>query len=190
MSSSFKQRIVFGLLVLCVFYFFPTEARFNLFPKKSISNTFHQQQQQQQMSFRLSSETLNLRRNQPLHALQSTSMETVNLRAPSSLLSSSSSSSNIHRSASSPTINNANSPALMQESSSLHRQAAISLNLGGAANIHRENTIIQRLRPRLESMNAVAKYVKNGAIGVAGAGGIASLVRSFSNGNSERASNV
>lgn len=175
----FEPRIVFGLLVLGAFYSFPTEARFNIFSKKSSLNNLHQQQQQQQLAIR---QTMNLRRQQPLHALQSSSMESVNLKSHSSSLSSSS--SNIYRSASSQTLNNANSPALMRETSSLHRQAALSLNMG-RANVQRGNSMLQRLKPNPASLNIMAKYAKNSAIAVAGAGGIASIVNALSN-NIER----
>lgn len=178
MSLLFEPRIVFGLLVLGAFYSFPTEARFNIFSKKSSLNNF-QQQQHQQLAIR---QTLNLHRQQPLHVLQSSSMESVNLKSHSSALSSSS--SNIYRSASSPTLNNANSPALMQETSSLHRQAALSLNMR-RANVQRGNSMLQRLKPNPARLNSMARYAKNSAIGVAGAGGIASIVNALSN-NIER----
>lgn len=45
--------------------------------------------------------------------------------------------------------------------------------------------MLQRLKPNPASLNIMAKYAKNSAIAVAGAGGIASIVNALSN-NIER----
>lgn len=171
MSSSFNRRIVFGLFVLCVLHSFPTEAHFKLFSKQSTSNTLRRSH----LTSPSTSQALESHRQRPLHS--------------SSSSSSAASTSDVYRSASSPTLNTANSPSLMQEIS-LHREAASTLNLG-RVNIVRQNqqrTLLQRLKPNLERINSIGKYIKNGAIAAAGTGGIISIANAFSN-NSEKKEN-
>lgn len=179
MTSSFAQRFVFGLLVLCVFQ--STEAHFKVLPKQSSPATLRQRQS----LLPSTSRTLDLHRQPPSHAQRSStnSMSTVNLH------SSDSSASDIYRSASSPTLNKPNSPVIMQDVDSLHRHAASSLNMR-TLNIHRENTLLQRLRPSPERMISIGKYIKNGAIATAGTGGVIIIANVFQSNsgdsNSER----
>lgn len=175
--SSFVHRIVFGLLVLCVFHSFLAEARFKFLPNLSSTNILRQRQS----SLPQISRAIESNRQQPLHARGSSanSMQTIHLH------SSDSSTSDIYRSASSPTLNRAHSPAIMRDVESLHRQAASSLNLR-AINAHRENTLLQRFRPSSERMSLVAKYLKNSAIAAAGTGGVLALADTFQSSRSEK----
>lgn len=66
----------------------------------------------------------------------------------------------------------------MQETSSLHRQAASALNIR-RINIQQESTLLQRLKPNPERMNLIGKYLKNGAIAAAGTGGVISIANAF-----------
>lgn len=126
--------------------------------------------QRQQSSPINLSRTLNSNRQHPFHASQSTSMESVNL--------------NSRLSSSAPSLNNANSPAIMLESFSLHRQAASLLNKQ-AINAQQKNTMLQRLKPNSDRLNSIAKFIKNSAIGAAGVGGVVSISSTLSR-NSER----
>lgn len=167
MTQSFERIFVIGLLVLCAFC--QSEAFFKAPFKQSQSSSVRQRH------LLLSAETSNLNRQRALNVPGSlaNSMTSVNLHSASS------SSSNVYRSASSPTLNTADSPALMRETSSLHRQAASTLNAGTTLNVQRQNTLLQRLRPDPERLNSIGKYLKNGAIAVGGTGGFISIVNLF-----------
>lgn len=173
MMAKFVLRFVFGLLVLCAFFNLPSDARFKLFPNRA-SYTLRQRQPPIQM--------MNMERQRPMHSSgsQTNSMESVNLRSHSS------SSADIYRTASSPTFNRAGTSALMRETSSLHREAASSLNNMRSITIQRQNTLLQRLKPDSETLNSFAKYMKNGAIAVAGTGGFISIVNSFPSKSDEK----
>lgn len=164
---SFKSQIVFGLLVQSVFHSVPTEARWKFSPHHSASNVRQRPQ-------------INLRRLDPhLSSLSaSNSMANINLNSPSS-----SSSSIFHSTAS---LDRANSQSIMRETNSLHRQAASAINSGGMLQPHQRNTLIGRLIPNPERMNAYANYLRNGAIGVAGTGGLVSIARLFGDDSNEK----
>lgn len=175
MLSSFKLRVVFGLLVLFLFQPFLSKAHFNPFKKSTVPNTLRQRPLS--LAIPSSSRTLESHRLRPLHALPSSSvdsMTTINLQ--------SSSSSNIYRSVSSPTLNKVNSPSIMRETSHLHEQAASLLNIErmNIARPPQQNTL-HRLIPNSERMKSIGKYLKNVAIAAAGTGGTVSIVNAFSN---------
>lgn len=158
MSTSVKEIILFGLLVLSVS---STEAHFKLFEKESTSNTIRLRQQASSAS------QANTHRRIPSHSTSSSS--------------SAASTSDLYRSLSSPTLNTANSPPIMQEIS-LHREAAASLNSGGI-NImqpRRSNILMQRLRPNPEQLKKIGTFMKYAAIGAAGTGGSISIYNAFS----------
>lgn len=189
MTSSFKLRFVFvfGLLVLYMFQPFSVEAqRFNLFPKRSPPNNVRQRPLPLPSSSTLQSiELQRPQRPMPSHSSalsSSNSLTTINLHSPSS----SSSVSDIYQSA--PMLNSGNSPAIMRETSTLHRQAASVLNLRGIgmARTHRENTMLQRLKPNPARLNLIGKYVKSVAIAVSGVGGVIVIANAFSNDSDEK----
>lgn len=95
---------------------------------------------------------------------------------------SSSSSSTIHRSASSPSLNTANSPSIMREIT--HTQAAAALNVIRPPVLHlRQNpSLSQRLMPNMDSIKLAAKYLREGAIAAAGTGGVVVVAEAI-NGN-------
>lgn len=163
MSTFDKQIIVFGLLVLTIS---STEAHFKPFEKPSTSTNIRLRSQASSFSRR---------------------------RIPSQMSSSSSvggSTSDIYRTASSPTLNTANSPSIMQEIS-LHREAAASLN-SGRVNIfqpRRSNNPIRRLMPNSEQLSKIGTVFKYSAIGAAGVGGSISIIKAFSKDSSQTEKN-
>lgn len=172
MSSLFQQQqIVKGLLVLCVFQIFSIEARFKNLSK---TNFFENVRLRPQPSTSIAIEP---RRRIPSHSSSTSSlnsMKTVDLKKTSH--PSSESSLDNYRSASSPALNTANSPAIMQETSlSLHRQAASTLNVASRPNRR------HRLIPNFERILSMGKYTKNVAIGAAGIGGTLLIADHFSN---------
>lgn len=152
---------MFGLFVLCVFNSFFVEAHFKMTVKSSPSTRIGPQLP----AVPSSSQTLNLHRTNPALSSQTslTSMSEVNLRSPSS------SSSNIYRSASSPSLNLGNSPSIMREMT--HVQAASVLNSAGLSQLQRSPPIMHRMIPNMDSIRSVGKYVKTGALTVAAVGG-------------------
>lgn len=186
MASSFEQRFVFGLFVLCVFNLFfvgavlrssKTRTRVSssstrqqiLSRVPQISETF----ESQRLHAAFSGHSLEAHRLHPAFSSQTSinSMTNVNLRSRSS-----SPSAAIHRTASSPSLlNTANSPSIMRETSVLHRHAASVLNP------IRSQQIIQphRMLPNFDKIKPMGKYLKNGAIVVAGTGGAITIVKSI-----------
>lgn len=179
---SFQLQIVFGLLALSVFYSFETEARFKLFPKNSSPSTVLQRP----LSMPSTSQALESHRLRPFSAASpASSIVTVDLHPPSSTLSSDS-----YRSVSLQSLNKANSPSIMRESHSLHRQAASTLNLESIKIVQPPaNKPLRRLIPNAERMNSIAKYIKNSGIGVAAAGGAVTLVDLFLSKSGEKDKN-
>lgn len=178
MSSLLKLQIVFGLLVLCIHQ----NKSIKFFSKPSRVNSLNQRQ----LSPPSTSQTMNLHQQRPLRFSESSSnsMGSINLNTPLS----SSSLSGVYRSISSPSLNVANSQAVMRETPNLHRQAASVLNSRGF-NIRppvQRNNMIHRLTPNLETLKLTAKYIKNGAIIAGGSGGIISMANLFSNNNEEK----
>lgn len=175
---SFKLQIVFGLFALCVFHSIPTEAQIKWFYfKKNVSPSISRQQP----VLPSTSQMITSYRQPPIHmAARVNSMESINLQPLSS-----SSSSNIYRSLSGSSLNHPNSPAMMREISTLHRQAATTLNseILNIVQPHSENTLMQRLMPNTERMSLISKYIKNGAIGLAAAGGFISITNTFASNN-------
>lgn len=188
MSSSFELRFVFGLFVLCVFHSFSVEAMH----KRPLSRSSSDAVRHRPLSGVLrTSQTLESHRLQPTFTAQEThrllprfpsrtslsSMSNVNLRSPSS--SSSSSSAAIHRTVSSSSLNTANSPSMMREMSTSHRQAATLLNRVSLT--HEQNpSLLQRALPNLGRISAVGKsFLKNGALIAGGAGGVLIVAKAF-----------
>lgn len=75
-------------------------------------------------------------------------------------------------SSSSSSLNTRNSPAIMLESHSLHRQAASMLNVQRLP----PRGLLQRIRPSNKRLQTAAKWAKNGAIAVGAGGGIAAIL--------------
>lgn len=160
MSQAFKQQILLGLFVLCVFYFIhPSEAQIKFFSKRT-----------------------NLRRQ---HSLPSTSRDVVlpqRTRLPERInsyennnLRTQSSTSDIYRSISSPSLNRGNSPAIMR--SNLHMQAASALNIRVAQ--QQQKTLMQRFKLNPKRITSIGNALKYGAIGAAGVGGVISISNAF-----------
>lgn len=167
MLLSYKQKIVFGLLVLCAVL--PIEARFKMFSKSEPSVP---RQLRTQPS---TSQVLQPLRQRPSsHSLESNSMVSINLKSPQSS-SSSASSKEIPRSSSIPSLNEQQSPSIL-EMSDLHMQAAQTLNIPPA---YQRNVGLGRLIPNLDRLNLIGKIMKNAAIGTAGTGGIILIANTF-----------
>lgn len=200
MSSSFQLRFVFGLLVLCVFNSYFTEAGFRSIlrrgptstssgilplPRIPITSASAVSAVSATRALNLPSSSQILHRR-PMHA-SANSMTSVGLHARSSLSSSSSSVGSIHRAASSPSLNVPDSPSIMRESIISHRQAATALNLQPAPGRIGPNSWSSRMNPfaNIDSLKlkSAGNIVKNIAIGLGGAGGALTVVKSISGGD-------
>lgn len=176
MSSSYELRIVIGLIVLCVFNSFFVEAQGrNLFKKVFKINP------SAKIPPTLSPQKFNLHVLKPDHSSQTVinSMTSVNLQSKSPIPSTS---TNLHRSASSPLLNKADSPSIIKEMSTtdLHKQAAIALNRNIRVSLPRQNnpSFLQRALPDMKKLSKIGKtYIKNGAITAAGVGGVVIVVK-------------
>lgn len=174
MLSLFELRFVFGLFVLCVFDSFFVDAQLfkNVLKTSTGSARSRVYTQRQPANLPLAPRTS--LRSRPAYSSQPslTSMSEVNLRSPSL-----SSEINIHRSVSVPSsLNVASSPSIMREIT--HSQAALALNTMGFQQIHPNpaSSSIHRLIPNLSN---IGKYLKNGAIASAGAGGAIQIVKAM-----------
>lgn len=181
MTMLFKLRFVFGLSALCWLHFIPSEAQIKLFSRKNLQVNIPRQRP----SLPSTSRVLTSNRQPPIQmTARVNSMESINLQPLSS------STSDIYRSISETSLNRPNSPAIMREISNLHRQAAATLNSRNLNIVQPqpENTLIQRLRPSTERMSLIGKYIKNGGIGVAAAGGFISVVNAFASDDNNNSS--
>lgn len=189
-SSSFESKIVFGLLVLCVFNSFLADAQlFKILQNPLRSRTAIQQTP----SIPLTRQTSNLLarsqlatisvtqqqtsnalvRSHPVYSSQSSLNSNMNLNLPSS------GSSNILRSVSLPSLNSAGSRPLMRQIT--HAEAALGLSqLGALPSIQLNSAasapIMHRMMPNLNNMG---KYLQNGAIAAAGAGGVIQIIEAI-----------
>lgn len=150
LSSPFKLKIVCGLSVLCVFHSFFADAV--------------------KIPFKVPSETNILRRGIAHHTSMNSMME-INLNSRTS-------SSTIFRSVSSPTLNIGKTPSIMREMS--HKEAASILNVvRSSPQLRQRPPLIQRMKPSQSTFETMGKYLKNGAITTAGAGGVLVIVNAF-----------
>lgn len=94
-------------------------------------------------------------------------MESINLISRSSSLS------DIYRSLPSESLSSA--------AKNMHRQAAFALNVRRVDSPNRRNpNFLQRLRPSPAQLEEIGSIIKNSAIGVAGVGGVISVVNAVS----------
>lgn len=176
MSSSFTLRIVFGLLVLCVFHLFHVDAQILKKILKSSSSS--------------SSSSVSVLRGRvishPLPALPSTSQNVHTLHRFNPALSPQTSIvrmpnrdivPSIHRSQSLHSINSGNLPSIMSEIT--HAEAASvlgSLRLPPPQIVQQGPPIIHRLIPNFNNMRSAGKIMKIGALGLAGTGGALEII--------------
>lgn len=171
MSSFFKVKIVFALLVLCAFNFSTIESiKWFPFPKPSSTSNLPRPLPVRPVP-PVPSRNLNSMRT------TSSSMESINLGG------STSTSSNVYRSLSSGSLNTARTGSIMREMS--HQAAARALNPGAAINDQqsRTNTLMQMLRPNKERLRQFGVLSKNTAIGIGAVGGVFSISHSYSTNN-------
>lgn len=138
MTSLLNHRIVFGLFVLIVVNKFFVEAAFKV-PRIKEIPVPHQPQS-------IASTSAIIQPNRQSPSFLSTSRESFH-------------SIGLDSSASSHSHNNANSPAILQETEALHNQAASVLNIASRFNLENpaRNTYMQRLRPSPEKINTYVK---------------------------------
>lgn len=176
MTSLLKQRIVFGLFVLIVYKTVFVCAQIKTPVKVSHPISPHQ------APIPSTSNVMQPNRRPPSMITSSLeSFKSINLES----YTSSHSSTAVHRSMSTPSLTNERTPAILPELDATHNRAASVLNMG---RMHLEqpqprNNFIQRLRPNPQNMNTYLKYLKNGAIGAAGIGGVITIADFLSNKN-------
>lgn len=185
---TFSVQILFGLLVLCVFYQ-PSE-QFKFFSRKTPS--------QPPVPMRPIPQ-----RPIPVHSRQRP------LQSRQQPLSSGTSSSDIYRSISEPSLSGRNSPPSLrgrnsppsltgrnsQEMHEIHLQAASALNTGAINTPQRSHSLMGRVRYNPEKFDVYRKYLKEIAIYTAGVGGAIAIAKSFSsdcekNGNEKKCDEI
>lgn len=194
-----NQKTYHGVMVLCLLQIFLIEAAFRNNPQPPTSLrqrlvSIAAASRAAAASQPASSPRLQQSYHQiPNPASLTDSMQTINLNSPSS-----STSTNIHRSASLPSLhsqlsaqraafNEGHSPA--RSVGSLHRQAASVLN---TAQLQRTIPTFRRLVPNFAKVKIAGRILKNSAIAAAGAGGVITIANSFSKNseNSENSDNI
>lgn len=178
------DKIVFKLLILSAFCPFFVETVFK-FPWKSRSSTSLTGSSNDQVVPRAfsgsispgisqpsTSQMMDLRQRRPLHSTLSSStnsMKTIDLNSRAS-------------SRSSPNLNTMNSPAIMQEMTNMHRQAAVVLNSERINLMHSSQQ-----QNRFQQIGSIAR---DSGIGIAALGGIITVVNTFSTDDIECGKNV